>query len=87
MLYISKLITVFVNMDSMVGKDFEAGLANLKTVTENQPVRQDGARAMQKITPFLWFDTQAEAAAKFYASVSKLEDPEDGPLRRGRPRA
>ena len=35
--YISKLITVFVNMDSMVGKDFEAGLANLKTVTENQP--------------------------------------------------
>jgi len=37
MLYISKLITVFVNMDSMVGKDFEAGLANLKTVTENQP--------------------------------------------------
>jgi len=37
MLYISKLITVFVNMDSMVGKDFEAGLANLKAVTENQP--------------------------------------------------
>src|SRR2546427_10043416 len=35
--YISKLITVFVNMDSMVGKDFEAGLANLKTLTENQP--------------------------------------------------
>jgi predicted 3-demethylubiquinone-9 3-methyltransferase (glyoxalase superfamily) len=24
---------------------------------------------MQRITPFLWFDTQAEAAAKFYASV------------------
>ena len=24
---------------------------------------------MQKITPFLWFDTQAEAAAKFYASI------------------
>jgi len=37
MLYISKLITVFVSMDSMVGKDFEAGLANLKIVTENQP--------------------------------------------------
>ncbi len=35
--YVSKLITVFVNMDSMVGKDFEAGLANLKAVTENQP--------------------------------------------------
>src|SRR5258706_7521993 len=24
---------------------------------------------MQKITPFVWFDTQAEEAAKFYASV------------------
>jgi len=24
---------------------------------------------MQKITPFLWFDTQAEEAAKFYVSI------------------
>jgi len=37
MLYISKLITVFVSMDSMAGKDFETGLANLKAVAENQP--------------------------------------------------
>jgi predicted 3-demethylubiquinone-9 3-methyltransferase (glyoxalase superfamily) len=26
---------------------------------------------MQKITPFLWFDGQAEAAAKFYTSIFK----------------
>lgn len=26
---------------------------------------------MQKITPFLWFETQAEEAAKFYVSVFK----------------
>ena len=26
---------------------------------------------MQKITPFLWFDTQAEEAAKFYVSIFK----------------
>jgi predicted 3-demethylubiquinone-9 3-methyltransferase (glyoxalase superfamily) len=26
---------------------------------------------MQKITPFLWFDTQAEEAANFYASIFK----------------
>src|SRR5438874_13415445 len=26
---------------------------------------------MQKITPFLWFDNQAEEAAKFYVSVFK----------------
>jgi predicted 3-demethylubiquinone-9 3-methyltransferase (glyoxalase superfamily) len=24
---------------------------------------------MQKITPFLWFDTQAEEAVEFYLSV------------------
>jgi hypothetical protein len=32
--YISKLISVFVNMDRMIGKGFEAGLANLKIVAE-----------------------------------------------------
>ena len=32
--YIAKLIGVFVNMDKMLGKDFEAGLSNLKTVAE-----------------------------------------------------
>lgn len=26
---------------------------------------------MQKITPFLWFDNQAEEAAKFYISIFK----------------
>ncbi len=26
---------------------------------------------MQKITPFLWFDKEARAAAKFYTSVFK----------------
>jgi uncharacterized protein YndB with AHSA1/START domain len=32
--YISKLMGVFVNMDKMIGKDFEAGLANLKAAAE-----------------------------------------------------
>lgn len=32
--YISKVIGLFFNMDQMIGKDFEAGLANLKTLTE-----------------------------------------------------
>jgi len=32
--YISKLMGIFINMDSMIGKDFEAGLANLKTIAE-----------------------------------------------------
>jgi Polyketide cyclase / dehydrase and lipid transport len=33
----SKLMQVFMNLDRMVGKDFETGLANLKRLTENQP--------------------------------------------------
>lgn len=32
--YISKIIGIFINMDSMIGKDFETGLANLKTISE-----------------------------------------------------
>lgn len=32
--YISKVITIFCDMDKMIGKDFEAGLANLKAVAE-----------------------------------------------------
>ena len=32
--YVSKLMSVFFSMDSMVGKSFEAGLANLKTAAE-----------------------------------------------------
>ena len=32
--FLSKLIQVFMSMDSMVGKDFEAGLANLKAAAE-----------------------------------------------------
>lgn len=33
--YITKLMGVFFNMDRMIGKDFEAGLADLKTVAES----------------------------------------------------
>ena len=32
--YISKLMQVFVSMDRLIGKDFEAGLANLKALAE-----------------------------------------------------
>ena len=32
--FISKVMGVFFSMDSMIGKDFEAGLANLKAVAE-----------------------------------------------------
>ena len=32
--FVSKLMQVFVSMDSMIGKDFEAGLANRKALAE-----------------------------------------------------
>ena len=32
--FMSKLMQVFINLDNMIGKDFEAGLANLKKLTE-----------------------------------------------------
>lgn len=32
--YVAKVVGVFMNMDNMVGKDFETGLANLKTIAE-----------------------------------------------------
>ncbi len=32
--YITKLMTVFVSMDKMIGKDFEAGLSNMKAAAE-----------------------------------------------------
>lgn len=33
--FISKLIGVFMNMDTMIGGDFETGLARLKTLAES----------------------------------------------------
>src|SRR5580704_5704653 len=33
--FMSKLMQVFMNLDRMIGKDFEVGLANLKRLTEN----------------------------------------------------
>ena len=32
--FMSKLMQVFINIDNMIGKDFETGLANLKRITE-----------------------------------------------------
>lgn len=34
MLFVSKLMTVFVSMDALIGKDFEKGLAQLKAAAE-----------------------------------------------------
>jgi uncharacterized protein YndB with AHSA1/START domain len=36
-LFIGKVMSIFFDMDKMIGKDFEAGLANLKTLAEQKP--------------------------------------------------
>jgi len=33
-LFIGKVMGIFINMDKMIGNDFEAGLANLKALAE-----------------------------------------------------
>src|SRR5215510_7879464 len=46
----------------------------VRFTNEPSPARAQEASmsdTVQKITPFLWFDTQAEEAAKFYTSIFK----------------
>jgi hypothetical protein len=33
-LFIGKVMSLFISMDRMIGKDFETGLANLKAIAE-----------------------------------------------------
>jgi predicted 3-demethylubiquinone-9 3-methyltransferase (glyoxalase superfamily) len=41
------------------------------TTTASARETYEGPKAKQKITPFLWYDTQAEEAANFYCSIFK----------------
>jgi len=52
--YVSKVMQVFMSMDSMVGKDFEAGLADLKAVAEKSaanPTQPQTSTAATAPTP------------------------------------
>ena len=40
--YLGKLIGVFMNMDKMIGSQFETGLGNLKTIAEASPAAHAG---------------------------------------------
>jgi uncharacterized protein YndB with AHSA1/START domain len=37
--YVSRIMCMFVSMDAMMGKDFEAGLASLKQISEAEPAQ------------------------------------------------
>jgi len=41
------------------------------TITIKSRMNKSGKNRLQKITPFLWFDSQAEEAARFYTSIFK----------------
>jgi len=62
---IAKMFGVFMNMDAMIGNDFEAGLANLKRVAEGEARRQEAAAAAAKAA--------ADAAAAAAAEKAKAE--------------
>lgn len=50
------------------------------TLTRNEGWSNEGSRTAQRITPCLWFDTQAEEAARFYVSI--FPNSEIGPIAR-----
>jgi len=62
---IAKMFGIFMNMDTMIGNDFEAGLANLKRVAEAEARRQEAEAAAAKAA--------AEAAAAAAAEKAKAE--------------
>ena len=49
--YMSKVMCLFVSMDAMMGKDFEAGLANLKQVAEAGPSQAGAATPAETGAP------------------------------------
>jgi predicted 3-demethylubiquinone-9 3-methyltransferase (glyoxalase superfamily) len=48
-------------------REWRVGSGGRSFVVPVQPLKEDAN--MRKITPFLWFDDQAEEAAKFYCSI------------------
>jgi hypothetical protein len=56
--FVTKAFSMFVNMDEMVGKDFEKGLAQMKTVSEAEAQAQKAAAEAQAKA-----DAEAAAAA------------------------
>jgi hypothetical protein len=47
--FMSKAFSLFFDMDSMVGKDFENGLANMKTAATNEVARRAEAETARKL--------------------------------------
>jgi hypothetical protein len=61
--FMSKLMSVFVSMDAMIGPDFERGLAKLKQEAENTAKAQAAARAAQEAAAAASAASAAEVAS------------------------
>ena len=87
--FMSKVMQVFMNIDNMIGKDFEAGLANLKTADREisrRPTPSITKEQAMQVNPYLFYNGNCEAAFKFYEKVLGAQDRGDAALRRaGRP--
>src|SRR5689334_9347236 len=63
----SKVMQVFMDFDRMIGKDVDAGLANLKTLSKiSRPPRHHPPGVKAMISTYLHFNGDCEAAFKFY---------------------
>ena len=76
--FMSKLMQVFMNLDHMIGKDFEAGLANLKKAhreISHRPIAIIPKEQAMQVNPYLFYNGNCEAALKYYQKVlgAKIE--------------
>lgn len=60
--FISKAMCVFMDMDKVVGKDFEKGLANLKTAAQTEATQRAEAEAARKVAEAKAAEEAAAAA-------------------------
>lgn len=64
---VAKAMGIFMDMDSMIGGDYEKGLAALKAIAEDEAKKQRDAKAAQDAA------AQAEAAAQDAAAKAQAE--------------
>ncbi|RYZ39838.1 MAG: polyketide cyclase [Myxococcaceae bacterium] len=66
--FISKAMCLFMDMDKMVGKDFEKGLASMKTAAQAEATKRAEAEAARKVAEAKAAEEAAAAAAPAVAA-------------------
>jgi len=73
--FMSKLFGTFVSMDAMIGKDFDKGLAQLKTLAEAEAKKQEEQRAAAQVAAAQAAAAQAAAVAQAGAAQGEPAAP------------